>query len=65
MLVLGRTLNESIVIDGRIFIKIVRGKSGNNLRVAIEAPKEVQILRGELYPGIAEIESRLDKALQD
>ena len=38
MLVLGRNLNETIVIDGKIFIKIVRGKLGSNLKVAIEAP---------------------------
>ena len=65
MLVLGRNLNETIVIDGKIFIKIVRGKTGSNLKVAIEAPREMQILRGELYPGIEEMEARWDKALRD
>ena len=63
MLVLGRNLNETIVIDGKIFIKIVRGKIGNNLKVAIEAPRDVSIVRGELVPGIEEIEKKWAKAL--
>ena len=63
MLVLGRNLNETIVIDGKIFIKIVRGKMGNGLKVAIEAPREVSIVRGELFPGIEEMEAKWAKAL--
>ena len=64
MLVLGRNLNEAIVIDDKIFIKIVRGKVGNNLKVAIDAPRNVSIVRGELYPGIEEVEKRWAKALK-
>ena len=64
MLVLGRSLNESIVIDGKIFIKIVRGKSGG-FKVAIDAPKEISITRGELFPGIEEIEKKWAKALKE
>ena len=63
MLVLGRNLNETIVIDGKIFIKIVRGKLGSNLKVAIEAPREVSIVRGELLPGIEKMEAKWAKAL--
>ena len=63
MLVLGRNLNETIVIDGKIFIKIVRGKLGNGLKVAIEAPRDVSIVRGELYPGIEEMEAKWARAL--
>ena len=63
MLVLGRNLNETIVIDGKIFIKIVRGKLGSNLKVAIEAPQEVSIVRGELFPGIEKMEAKWAKAL--
>ena len=63
MLVLGRNLNDTIVIDGKIFIKIVRGKRGSNLKVAIEAPKDVSIVRGELFPGIEQLESRWERAL--
>ena len=57
MLVLGRNLN------GKIFIKIVRGKLGSNLKVAIEAPREVSIVRGELFPGIEKMEAKWAKAL--
>ena len=63
MLVLGRNLNETIVIDGKIFIKIVRGKLRSNLKVAIEAPREVSIVRGELFPGIEKMEAKWAKAL--
>ena len=63
MLVLGRNLNETIVIDGKIFIKIVRGKLGNGLKVAIEAPRDVSIVRGELFPGIEKMEAKWARAL--
>ena len=63
MLVLGRNLNDTIVIDGKIFIKIVRGKVGGNLKVAIEAPRDVSIVRGELYPGIEQLEAKWERAL--
>ena len=47
MLVLSRKSGESIVIDGRIEVKIVKLK-GNQVRIGIEAPSDVPILRGEL-----------------
>ena len=64
MLVLGRNLNDTIVIDGKIFIKIVRGRVGNNLQVAIDAPKDIPIVRGELFPGIEKMEEKWAKALK-
>ena len=47
MLVLSRKTGESIQIDGQIKITIVT-VSGNRVKVGIEAPEEVQILRSEL-----------------
>jgi carbon storage regulator len=47
MLVLSRKLNETIVIDGGIEITIVR-IDRKQIRLAIKAPDEVRILRGEL-----------------
>ena len=47
MLVLSRKLNESIIIDGNIRITIV-GIRGNHVRVGIEAPDSVPIIREEL-----------------
>ena len=64
MLVLGRSLNEPLVIDGKIFIKVVRGKQGG-FKIAIDAPREVSIVRGELFPGIEEVEAKWAKALKE
>lgn len=47
MLVLSRRENESIVIGDRVTVTIVEIR-GNQVRLAIEAPKEVRILRTEL-----------------
>ena len=47
MLVLSRQENESIVIADRITVKVVSIR-GNRVRLAIEAPKEVRVLRTEL-----------------
>jgi carbon storage regulator len=46
-LVLSRRENESIVIDGRIKVTVVR-VSGDKIRLGIEAPKEVAVWRSEL-----------------
>jgi carbon storage regulator len=47
MLVLTRKINESIVIDNKIGIKIVK-ITGNRVRLAIEAPHDVNIDRAEV-----------------
>lgn len=47
MLVLSRKPDQTIQIGDNIKITIVQVK-GNQVRVAIDAPKDVQILRGEL-----------------
>lgn len=49
MLVLTRRTDETILIDGRIEIQVVRIK-GNTVRIGIRAPEDVKILRGELAP---------------
>lgn len=51
MLILSRKLNESIVIDGRIIVKIVR-VDGEVVKVGIEAPKDVPVHRQEVYEEI-------------
>jgi len=45
--VLSRRQGEKIVIDGRITV-VVSQLKGGRVRIAIEAPPEVSILRGEL-----------------
>jgi carbon storage regulator CsrA len=47
MLVLTRKANEEILIGGNIRITLVRIK-GNSVRIGIEAPRDVRVVRGEL-----------------
>ena len=47
MLVLSRKFNESIVIDGGIKITVVEIR-GNQIRLGIEAPREIGVMREEL-----------------
>jgi carbon storage regulator len=51
MLVLSRKSGESIVIDGRIHVKIVRVE-GEVVKIGIEAPMEVPVHRLEVYQEI-------------
>ena len=47
MLVLSRKTAESIVIDGQITVTLM-AIDGNRVRLGIEAPREVPIVRTEL-----------------
>jgi carbon storage regulator len=51
MLILSRKLGESIVIDGRIIVKIVR-LEGEIVKLGIDAPLEVPVHRQEVYDEI-------------
>lgn len=51
MLVLTRKKGESIVIDGGITIQVAN-IDGNNVRLAINAPKNIRIYREEIYEQI-------------
>jgi carbon storage regulator len=51
MLVLDRKMNESIVVDGNIRIKVVRIGRGR-VTIGIEAPGHVGIYREELLEGL-------------
>lgn len=48
MLVIGRKPGEYVVINDHIFVKVVKNDNGK-LRIAIDAPKDVSIIRGENY----------------
>ncbi|MFA7418990.1 MAG: carbon storage regulator CsrA [Melioribacteraceae bacterium] len=53
MLVLTRKINEEIKIGSDIVIKII-STSDNQVKIGIDAPKSIQILRGEVYEKIKE-----------
>lgn len=53
MLVLSRKTNETIKIGDNIELRILEVK-GDTVRIGIEAPKSVDILRGELVQSISE-----------
>ena len=53
MLILGRRPGDSIVIDGGIRIVVLACDRGG-VRLGIEAPPEVTILRGEIVADIAD-----------
>lgn len=52
MLVLSRKDGESIRIGDNIVVTVVR-TSGNTVRLGIEAPPDVPVLRGELIRRVA------------
>jgi carbon storage regulator len=52
MLVLARKIGESVVIDGRIVVRVV-GAGGGRARLGIEAPDDVLILRSEVAARLA------------
>lgn len=51
MLILSRKLNESVVIDGRITVTVVRVQ-GDVVKLGIEAAADVPIHRQEIYDEI-------------
>ena len=51
MLVLSRKKNESIVIDGNIVVTVVEVR-GDKVRLGIEAPREIEIHRSEVFDAI-------------
>ncbi|MFT8313953.1 MAG: carbon storage regulator CsrA [Clostridium sp.] len=53
MLVITRKKDESIRIGDNIEVKIIKIDDGS-VKIAIDAPKEVVILRGELYKEVEE-----------
>ncbi|HVS70937.1 MAG TPA: carbon storage regulator [Phycisphaerae bacterium] len=65
MLALSRGEGQSIIIDGKIEVKIVKW-SRSSVRLAIQAPREITVDRDEIWrkmnPGVL---SPLEKAEQD
>ncbi|HWR06981.1 carbon storage regulator CsrA [Sporomusa sp.] len=51
MLALTRKIGERIIVGDNIVFTVVDIK-GDSVRLAIEAPKEIKIYRGEIYEAI-------------
>lgn len=51
MLALTRKIGERIVVSDNIVITVVDIK-GDNVRLAIDAPREIKIYRGEIFDSI-------------
>ena len=51
MLVLSRKPGDSIVVDGRIIIHVVKTDK-DTVKIGVEAPREVPIFRKEIYDEI-------------
>ena len=62
MLVLSRKSMQSVTIGSDIRITVIR-LEGNQVRIGIEAPRDVRILRDELAEGYQEVSSRCSEAI--
>jgi carbon storage regulator len=51
MLILSRRVGESLIIGDNITINVL-GIQGNQVRLGIEAPREVEVHREEIYAKI-------------
>ncbi len=64
MLVLTRKPKQQIMIGDNIVINVVEVQ-GDNVRIAIEAPREIKIYRGEIYRAIQEENRKASAQLGD
>jgi carbon storage regulator len=53
MLILSRRVGESITIGNDVVVKVV-ALSGNQIRLGITAPREVRVLREEIFKAMQE-----------
>lgn len=53
MLILSRKINEEIKVNNDVTIKII-SISDNQVKIGIDAPKETQIFRAEIYDKVKE-----------
>jgi carbon storage regulator len=53
MLVLSRKSKESIIINGNITVSVLR-IDNDNVRIGIEAPMEIPVMREEIYTEISQ-----------
>lgn len=58
MLILTRRIGETLMIGDNVSITVI-GVKGNQVRVGIDAPKEIAVHREEIYKRIKSDELRL------
>lgn len=58
MLILTRRVNESIIINDREIEVIVLGVKGNQVRIGIDAPRDMEVHREEVYRRIKREQER-------
>lgn len=63
MLILSRKVGESVTIGNDIVVKVV-SLSGNQIRLGITAPREVRVLREEIFEAM-QAENRAAAAATD
>ncbi|OGT05849.1 MAG: carbon storage regulator [Gammaproteobacteria bacterium GWF2_41_13] len=64
MLILSRRLGESLIIGDKEVTVTILSIKGNNVRIGIEAPKEVSVHREEIYKKIQEALEANDEEIQ-
>ncbi|MCX8573780.1 MULTISPECIES: carbon storage regulator CsrA [unclassified Gilliamella] len=60
MLILTRRVGETLIIGDDVVITIL-GVKGNQVRIGINAPKEVSIHREEIYNRIHQAQNKADE----
>ena len=64
MLILARKKNQSLRIGDNIIITVA-DVQGEQVRLGISAPKDIQILRQELYDAVQDSNKQAAKAIQN
>lgn len=59
MLILTRRVGETLIINNETITVTVLGVKGNQVRIGVEAPKDVQVHRQEIFDRIKQGEPKV------